>query len=84
MIGRNVMTQKPIGTVVLRDASGEHELPLSPRNLYETALARFHAAMDGQGAPSASGEDGCWSLASGLAVAQSAASGAAVKIEPGL
>ncbi len=84
LIARNVMTQKPVGTVVLRDASGERELSLSPRNLYETALENFHAAIDGKGAPSASGEDGVWSLATGIAVVKSAASGAAVKIETGL
>lgn len=84
LIARNVMTQKPVGTVVLRDASGERELSLSPRNLYETALENFHAAIDGKGAPSASGEDGVWSLATGIAVVRSAASGAAVKIETGL
>lgn len=84
LIARNVMTQKPVGTVILRDASGERELSLSPRNLYETALENFHAAIDGKGAPSASGEDGVWSLATGIAVVKSAASGAAVKIETGL
>lgn len=84
LIGRNVMTQRPIGTVTLRDANGEQELPLDPRNLYETALAAFHAAVTGSGKPSATGEDGVWSLATGLAVVEAARTGVTVKIAPGL
>ncbi len=81
LIGRNVMTQKPMGSVTLRDASGERDLPLQTNNLYETAIGNFHAAIAGHGSPSASGADGIWSLATGLAVSRSAATGAAVKIE---
>lgn len=84
LIGRNVMTQHAIGTVTLRNADGEQELPLDHRNLYETALAAFHAAIAGKGKPSATGEDGVWSLATGLAVVEAAKTGSAVKIEPGL
>nr|WP_298105170.1 Gfo/Idh/MocA family oxidoreductase [uncultured Shinella sp.] len=84
LIGRNVMTQRPIGTVTLRDANGEQELPLDPRNLYETALAAFHAAVAGNEKPSATGEDGVWSLATGLAVVEAARTGGTVKIAPGL
>jgi 1,5-anhydro-D-fructose reductase (1,5-anhydro-D-mannitol-forming) len=84
LIGRNVMTQRPTGTVTLRDADGEHELPLDHRNLYEATLAAFHAAIAGKGTPSATGEDGVWSLATGLAVVKAARTGHAVRIEPGL
>lgn len=83
LIGRNVMTQRPIGTVTLHDETGEHSLPLDHRNLYETALAAFHAAIAGNGQPSATGEDGVWSLATGLAVVEAARTGNAVRIEPG-
>lgn len=83
LIARNVMTQKPVGTVVLRDAAGEHELPLDQRNLYETALKAFHAAVAGEGKPSATAEDGIWSLATGLAVVEAAKSGHAVRVETG-
>ncbi len=48
LIGRNVMTQRPVGTVVLRNEEGESELPLDHRNLYETAIAAFHSAIGGQ------------------------------------
>ncbi len=84
LIGRNVMTQRPVGTVTLRNEEGEFELPLDHRNLYETALQAFHAAIEGKGSPSATGEDGVWSLAVGLAVSKSAANGMAVQIETGL
>lgn len=84
LLGRNVMTQRAIGTVTLRDKDGEQDLPLDQRNLYETGLAAFHAAIAGKGAPSATGQDGIWSLATALAVAKSATTGQAVAIEPGL
>ncbi|WP_337181999.1 Gfo/Idh/MocA family oxidoreductase [Shinella sp.] len=83
LIGRNVMTQRAAGTVTLRDASGEHDLPLDHRNLYETALSAFHAAVAGKGRPSATGEDGIWSLATGLAVVEAARTGRTVRIETG-
>ncbi|MCA1441883.1 Gfo/Idh/MocA family oxidoreductase [Ensifer sp. IC4062] len=84
LIGRNVMTQRPVGTVVLRNEEGESELPLDHSNLYEAALSAFHAAIEGKGAPSATGEDGVWSLATGLAVLKAAATGTAAAIETGL
>lgn len=84
LIGRNVMTQRAIGTVTLRDASGEQELPLDHHNLYETALTAFHDAVAGKGKPNATGEDGVWSLATGLAVTEAARTGRTVGIEPGL
>jgi 1,5-anhydro-D-fructose reductase (1,5-anhydro-D-mannitol-forming) len=84
LVGRNVMTQKPIGTVILRNADGETELKLEQKNLYETGIAKFHAAIAGTGKPAASGEDGVWSLAAGIAVAEAAKSGTVQKINPGL
>jgi 1,5-anhydro-D-fructose reductase (1,5-anhydro-D-mannitol-forming) len=83
LVGRNVMTQRPIGTVTLRNADGETELELHHKNLYETGIAKFHAAMAGKGHPAASGEDGLWSLAAGLAVTQAARTGTAQTIDPG-
>lgn len=83
LIGRNVMTQRATGTVTLRDAGGEHALPLDHANLYETALFAFHAAIAGNGLPSATGEDGVWSLATGLAVVEAARTGKTVRIETG-
>ncbi|MCF3639694.1 Gfo/Idh/MocA family oxidoreductase [Rhizobium sp. TRM95111] len=84
LIGRNVMSQRATGTVTLRDASGEQDLPLDHRNLYESAVAAFHAAVAGKGRPAATGEDGVWSLATGLAVVEAARTGRVVRIESGL
>lgn len=83
LIGRNCMSQRPVGTVTLRNAEGEQELPVDHQNLYERALLDFHAAITGKGKPLCSGEDGIWSLATGLAVVKAAATGQAVSIESG-
>ena len=84
LIGRDVMTQRPVGTVTLRTEKGEEQLPLAPENLYERSLRAFHAAMRGEGSPAASGEDGVWSLAAGVATMDSAKTGRVVRIDPGL
>ena len=84
LIGRNVMYQRPIGTVTLSTASGETELPVDGENLYVRGLRHFHAAIRGQGEPVATGADGVWSLAGALAVLESAKTGRAVRIEPGV
>ena len=84
LIGRNCMTQQPVGTVTLRNVDGETELSLNHRNLYQNTLAGFEDAIAGRGQPLCRGEDGIWSLSTGLAVMQAAASGSAVRIEPGL
>lgn len=84
LFGQNVMTQRPIGTVTLRNDKGETVLEIAPNNLYERALSNFHAAIAGKGTPSATAEDGIWSLATGLAVAEAARGGRSQKIDPGL
>ena len=84
LVGRNVMTQRPVGTVTLRNEEGEQELKFDARNLYETALEKFHAAVSGKGAASATGEDGVWSLATGLAVVEAARTGGKVAVELGI
>ena len=84
LVARDVMTQRPVGTVVLRDQNGERELPLDQHNLYEAALRAFHDAIAGKGQPSATLEDGIWSLATGLAVAEAAKTGKATPINPGI
>lgn len=84
LVGRNVMSQKPVGIVTLRNADGEFELKLDHQNLYETGIAKFHAAIAGNGKPAADGEDGLWSLATGLAVAEAAKTGVTQPIDPGL
>lgn len=84
LIARDVMTQRPVGEVVLRDAQGERALELDGDDLYGRGLKAFHDAIAGQGRPVATGEDGIWSLASGLATVEAARTGRAIKIDPGL
>lgn len=84
LIARDVMTQKPIGSVILRDRNGEQELSFDREDLYTRSLRAFHAAIRGEGQPSASGEDGLWSLAAAEAALQSAKSGKTVAINPGV
>ena len=71
LIARNVMTQQPVGEVVLRTAAGE-EMLVVPENLYERAVRLFHAAVRGEGQPAATGEDGVWSLATAIAARRGA------------
>jgi 1,5-anhydro-D-fructose reductase (1,5-anhydro-D-mannitol-forming) len=80
IVARDVMTQRPVGQVFLRDASGEREIPVEHGNLYSRALEAFNAAVRGEGQPSASGEDGVRSLATALAVLESTRTGRRVAI----
>lgn len=70
IIGRDVMTQRPAGEVMLRTAAGEQSVPVEHENLYERGLAAFCAAARGAGSPAATGEDGVRSLATALAVVE--------------
>ncbi len=83
LVARDVMTQQPIGEVLLRTAAGEEALPVAHEPLYQRAVRQFHAAVRGDGQPAATGEDGVWSLATGLAVRDAAASGRAVPVAAG-
>ncbi|RUV71277.1 MAG: Gfo/Idh/MocA family oxidoreductase [Mesorhizobium sp.] len=84
LIAKDVMTQKPIGSVLLRTSQGEEELSFDREDLYVRSLRQFHAAIRGEGQPSATGEDGVWSLTSAEAALQSAKSGKSVAIDPKL
>jgi 1,5-anhydro-D-fructose reductase (1,5-anhydro-D-mannitol-forming) len=70
--------------VTLRDKHGEAPLPLSHENLYERSVRAFHAAIRGEGQPSASGEDGVRSMAMAIATLEAAHSGRETPVEPGL
>jgi 1,5-anhydro-D-fructose reductase (1,5-anhydro-D-mannitol-forming) len=80
ILARDVMTQRPVGEIVLRSASGETAVPVEHENLYVRALRAFNAAVAGQGQPSASGEDGVRSLAVALAVQEAARTGRRVAV----
>jgi 1,5-anhydro-D-fructose reductase (1,5-anhydro-D-mannitol-forming) len=80
IIAHDVMTQRPIGRIILRNADGEKEISVKHENLYHRALAAFNAAMRGEGQPAASGEDGVRSLATALAVRESARTGKQIAV----
>ncbi|MER9655361.1 Gfo/Idh/MocA family oxidoreductase [Mesorhizobium sp. M0152] len=84
LVARDVMTQQPVGSVLLRTAKGEEELSFDREDLYVRSLRQFHGAIRGDGQPAATGEDGIWSLASAEAALQSASAGKAIKIDPKL
>jgi len=76
LIGRNVMTQQPIGEVVLRNADGEQLVPIEHESLYARGVAAFCDAMNGSGEPAATAEDGVKSLVGALAVVKACMTGA--------
>lgn len=83
IIARDVMTQRPTGSVLLRTADGEQSIPLSHRNLYREGVAQFVAAMEGRGAPAADGAAGLRSLATALAILRAAAEQRTITVDYG-
>jgi 1,5-anhydro-D-fructose reductase (1,5-anhydro-D-mannitol-forming) len=83
ILARDVMTQRPIGAIVLRRGDVEEAVEFAPENLYERSVAAFNAAARGEGAPAATGEDGVKSLAVALAVRQSAAESRTIRVDYG-
>ena len=80
IVGRNVMTQQPVGDVVLRTAAGEQNVPVEHESLYVRGVAAFCVALQGQGAPAASAEDGVRSLATALAVIEACRTGTTARV----
>ncbi len=80
LYGRDVMTQQPTGTVTLRREGHDEIIPVEHENLYERSVARFNAAVLGDGDPAATGEDGVRSLAVALAVRESAETGCVAQV----
>jgi 1,5-anhydro-D-fructose reductase (1,5-anhydro-D-mannitol-forming) len=81
LIGRDVMTQEPRGEVVLRRDGVDEPIDVGPReSLYGRAVRQFNDAVLTIGTPSASAEDGLWSLAVGLTAAESCRTGQAVLV----
>ena len=81
LIGRDCMTQAPKGEVLLRSAAGEEALKLDHEKLYVRSVRLFQGAVEGRGAPSATGEDGVKSLSVAISTLEAARSGAAARID---
>jgi 1,5-anhydro-D-fructose reductase (1,5-anhydro-D-mannitol-forming) len=80
LYGRDVMTQRAIGSVSLRRGGSEEEVPIDHENLYERSVRCFNAAIHGEGEPAATGADGVQSLAVALAVREAAEIGQTVRV----
>jgi 1,5-anhydro-D-fructose reductase (1,5-anhydro-D-mannitol-forming) len=83
LYGRDVMTQRAIGSVSLRRGGSEEEVPVNHENLYERSVRCFNAAIHGEGEPAATGADGVQSLAVALAVREAAETGQTVRVAGG-
>jgi 1,5-anhydro-D-fructose reductase (1,5-anhydro-D-mannitol-forming) len=81
LIARDCMTQAPRGDVLLRSGAGEEALKLDHEKLYVRSVRLFQTAVEGRGAPSATGEDGVKSLSVALSTLEAAHSGAAAPID---
>lgn len=80
IVGRNVMTQRPVGDLTLRDAQGERSVAVEHEDLYARGVAAFCAAIRGEGQPAATAEDGVRSLNAALAVVDACRTGSAMAI----
>src|SRR5579863_538316 len=81
LIGRDCMTQAPKGDVLVRTSSGEEALKLEHEKLYVRSVRLFQHAVEGRGAPSATGEDGVKSLSVAISTLESARIGAVTSID---
>jgi 1,5-anhydro-D-fructose reductase (1,5-anhydro-D-mannitol-forming) len=76
LVGLEVMTPDPVGQVLMRRDGDLEELVIPERSpIYELVVRRFCAAVRGEGAPLATGEDGAAALAIALAALESAQTG---------
>ncbi len=81
LLATDVMTQEPVGRIVLRRGTDVTEIDPGPReDLYSFAAQHFNAAAQGEGHPAATGEDGIRSLAVALAAVESIKTGQRVKV----
>jgi 1,5-anhydro-D-fructose reductase (1,5-anhydro-D-mannitol-forming) len=84
LLAEDVMTQDPVGRVVLRRESSTQEIDVGEReDLYVRSVRAFNAAARGEGQPAASGEDGVRSLAIALAVLESMRTGRTAPVTEG-
>jgi 1,5-anhydro-D-fructose reductase (1,5-anhydro-D-mannitol-forming) len=76
LIGEDVMTQEPRGSVYLQRGNRREEIDLGPHeDLYVHQVRHFNDAVSGKGAPFATAEDGIRSLAVATAVLEAARTG---------
>jgi len=82
VFAKNVMSQDPVGEVILRNSDGVSVLDTGPgENLYVRLLRQFDQAVNEGGSPASSGFDGMMSMAGAIAALKSAEEGRRVNIE---
>jgi 1,5-anhydro-D-fructose reductase (1,5-anhydro-D-mannitol-forming) len=81
LLATDVMTQEPVGRIILRRGTEQTEVDPGPvEDLYGFAVRHFNAAAQGDGHPAATGEDGIRSLAVALAAVESIKTGKRTKV----
>ena len=81
VVATDALTQDPVGDVVLRDVRGARDIDVGPRtDLYESGLADFARAVAGSGEPAVDGLRGAQAVATAIAVAAAADTGATVDV----
>jgi 1,5-anhydro-D-fructose reductase (1,5-anhydro-D-mannitol-forming) len=82
LLATDVMTQEPVGRIILRRGTEQTEIDSGPvEDLYGFAVWHFNAAARGDGHPAATGEDGIRSLAVALAAVESIKTGQRTKVQ---
>jgi 1,5-anhydro-D-fructose reductase (1,5-anhydro-D-mannitol-forming) len=82
LLATDVMTQEPVGRIILRRGTEETEIdPGAREDLYSFAVRHFNAAVRGEGKPAATGEDGIRSLAVALAAVESIKTGKRTRVQ---
>ncbi|QBX99994.1 Gfo/Idh/MocA family oxidoreductase [Rhodophyticola sp. CCM32] len=81
LVARDVMSQRPVGEVMLTTDAGQEALTFDSHNLYHRSVAMFCDAVAGQGRPSADGVDGVKSLAVAAAVSKAAETGQRIPVD---
>ena len=82
LLAEDVMTQQPIGRVFLRRGDQAEPVDLDPpEDLYTRAVRLFNHAVQGDGHPAATADDGVRSLAVALAVLESTQTGQRVHVQ---
>ena len=76
----NVLGRELSGPIILRNSEGEQQIELEQYSLDDKTIHLFVGAIQGQGGPGATGEDGERSLAAALACLESAQTGRKVEI----
>ena len=81
IVATDVMTQDPVGGIRLQDKTGAREIQVTDRrDLYQIAVGAFASAVQGEGRPTVSGQDGVEAYAVAQAVLDSTRSGQVVTV----